>query len=55
MPDFSDAGKVATWTNDAMELFVQTGTISGNNGKLSAARTTTREEMAQVLYNLMTK
>ncbi len=52
---FSDAGLVAPWARDAMTLFVQTGTISGSGGKLYCESTTTRAEIAQVLYNLLTK
>ncbi|MDP4094014.1 MAG: S-layer homology domain-containing protein, partial [Bacillota bacterium] len=52
---FSDAGQVTSWAKDAMVLFVQTGTIDGSGGKLSPTITTTRAEMAQVLYNLLTK
>jgi len=35
LTDFSDAGQVASWAKDAMTLFVQTGTVGGNSGKLS--------------------
>ena len=52
---FSDADKIASWAKDAMTLFVQTGTLSGSGGKLSPANTSTRAEMAQVLYNLLSK
>ncbi len=38
-----------------MTLFVKTGTVSGSNGKLTPTGTTTRAEMAQVLYNLLGK
>lgn len=51
--EFSDGGQVASWAKDAMTLFVQTGTISGNGGRLSPVGTTSRSEMAQVLYNLL--
>ncbi|MDP4094720.1 MAG: leucine-rich repeat protein [Bacillota bacterium] len=54
LPDFSDAGKIASWAKDAMTLFVKTGTIGGSYGKLSPTGTMTRAEMAQVLYNLLT-
>jgi len=49
---FSDAEHVASWAKDAMKFMVETGIISGNDGKLSATDTTTRAEMTQVLYNL---
>ena len=41
-------------TNMRKLLLVETGTIKGNAGKFTLG-TTTRAEMAQVLYNLMTK
>lgn len=53
--DFSDSGQIESWAKDAMMLFVETGTIEGNAGRLSPASTTTRAEMAQVLYNLLSK
>ena len=55
LSSFSDAGQVASWAKDAMTFLVETGTIGGNNGKLSPTGTTTRAEMAQVLYNLLSK
>lgn len=50
---YSDSDKVATWAKDAVTLFVGTGTISGDGDKLNPIGTTTRAEMAQVLYNLL--
>lgn len=50
---YSDSGKVASWANPGMTLFVETGIISGNGGKLNPKDTTNRAEMAQVLYKLM--
>ena len=55
LSDFSDAANVASWAKDAMTMMVETGTVSGNGGKLSPTSTTTRAEMAQVLYNLLGK
>ncbi|HWR55621.1 MAG TPA: S-layer homology domain-containing protein [Negativicutes bacterium] len=52
---FSDAGQVASWAQEAMALLVKTGTVSGSAGKLTPLSTTTRAEMAQVLYNLLSK
>jgi hypothetical protein len=52
---FSDAGQIASWAKDAMALMVNTGTVSGSGGKLTPEETTTRAQMAQVLYNLMSK
>jgi hypothetical protein len=55
LSSFSDAGKIASWAKDAMTLMVESGTIAGNGGQLTPASTTTRAEMAQVLYNLLSK
>ncbi len=52
---FTDAGKIASWAKDAMNLLVKTGTVGGSNGALNPTATTTRAEMAQVLYNLLGK
>ncbi|MFY9188916.1 MAG: S-layer homology domain-containing protein [bacterium] len=52
---FSDAGQIDSWAKEAMTLLVKTGTIGGNAGKLNPTSTTTRAEMAQVLYNLLLK
>lgn len=55
LSDYSDSEKIASWAKDALTLLVQTGVIHGNNGKLFPTDTTTRGEMAQVLYNLLSK
>jgi hypothetical protein len=51
--DFTDAGQIDSWAKEALTLLVETGTISGSGGKLNPTGTTTRAEMAQVLYNLL--
>jgi hypothetical protein len=55
LSDFTDAGQVNPWAIDAIEFLVKTGTISGSDKKLNPTGTTTRAEMAQVLYNLIKK
>ena len=55
LSSFTDAGQIASWAKDAMTLLVETGTIGGNNGMLTPTSTTTRAEMAQVVYNLLSK
>lgn len=55
LSSFADVENVAFWAKEAMTLLVETGTISGNGGKLFPTSTTTRAEMAQVLYNLLSK
>ena len=52
---FSDAVQIADWAKDAVIMLLQTGTISGSNGKIFPVATTTRAEMAQVLYNLLSR
>ncbi|MFA5527724.1 MAG: S-layer homology domain-containing protein, partial [Peptostreptococcales bacterium] len=53
LSSFADVENVASWAKEAMTLLAETGTIGGNEGKLSPTSTTTRAEMAQVLYNLL--
>jgi len=55
LSDFSDAGDIAPWAMDAMKLLVETGMVSGSGNKLSPKDTTTRAQMAQVFYNLLSK
>ncbi|HPE16195.1 MAG TPA: S-layer homology domain-containing protein, partial [Oscillospiraceae bacterium] len=55
LSDFADGGSVAPYAQEAMTLLVETGIVSGSGGELFPAGTTTRAEMAQVLYNLLGK
>ena len=55
LSSFSDSGSIASWAEDAMTLMAQTGTVSGIGGKLSPTAMTTRAEMAQVLYSLLSR
>lgn len=55
LADFSDSGEIAAWAKEAMAYLVEAGIISGSNGKLMPNSTTTRAEMAQVLYNLLSR
>lgn len=50
---FTDAADIAQWAENAMKLFVETGTIAGSGVKLNPANTATRAEIAQVIYNLL--
>ncbi|MDP4092791.1 MAG: leucine-rich repeat protein [Bacillota bacterium] len=52
---FTDARQVSSWAEEAIAVLVKTGVIGGNNGMLTPTSTTTRAEMAQVLYNLLLK
>jgi hypothetical protein len=53
LSDFTDAGQIDTWAKEALTLLVRTGTVGGSGGKLNPTGTTTRAEIAQVLYNLL--
>jgi 3',5'-cyclic AMP phosphodiesterase CpdA len=55
LSSYGDAGQIASWAKDAMTLLVETGTVSGSNGMLAPAGTTSRAEMSQVLYNLLSE
>lgn len=55
LDQFSDAHTVDFWAMDAMTLLAKTGTVNGNNGALNPLSTTTRAEIAQVLFNLLGK
>ncbi len=55
LTDYTDHEKVASWAKDSMALLVKSGTIEGSNRQLTPTDTTTRAQMAQVLYNLMSK
>ena len=55
LSSFSDTGGIAPWAKEAMKLFVETGTIGGSGNRLSPKDTTTRAQMAQVLYSLLGK
>lgn len=55
LTNFIDEGQIASWAREAMTLLVETGIINGNAGKLTPTGITTRAQMAQTLYNLMTK
>lgn len=50
---FTDAESIAPWAKEAMTLLVRTEMIIGNAGNLRPTSITTRAEMAQVLYNLL--
>ncbi|MBP3966483.1 S-layer homology domain-containing protein [Paenibacillus lignilyticus] len=50
---FTDADHIAAYAQEAAETLVESGIVSGNNGKLSPQGVTTRAEVAQVLYNLL--
>lgn len=53
--DFTDGGNISAWAKEAMEYFVKTGIIVGNNSQVEPRGSATRGQTAQMLYNLMTK
>ncbi|MEF2248787.1 S-layer homology domain-containing protein [Paenibacillus sp. IITD108] len=54
LADFKDAGEVAGYANDAVELFIKTGIISGNNGNIMPVDSASRAQFVQILYNVLT-
>jgi hypothetical protein len=52
---FSDARRIEPRAKEAMTLFAETGVIDGSGGKLTPADTSTRAQMAQIIYNLLSK
>jgi hypothetical protein len=54
LSEFNDEQALASWARESVTYLVGAGIISGSNGLLSPADTTTRAEVAQVLYNLLT-
>jgi hypothetical protein len=55
LTDFSDSGEIASWATEALTFLTKNGTAAGSNNALTPLATTTRAEMAQVLYNLLSK
>lgn len=53
LSDFADADQISPWAKEAMTSMVKIGAVTGNNGKLTPLSTTTRADMAKVLYNLL--
>ena len=52
---FNDEDQVASWANEAMSALYKAGIVTGNNNYLNPRASTTRAEIAQVLYNLLSK
>lgn len=52
---FSDNIEIADYAKPAMEAFVANGIVAGSDGNLSPKGLTTRAQMAQVLYNLLSE
>ena len=52
---YFDADAIAEWAEGAAAALIKTGTIEGYANKLMPQATSTRAEMAQVIYNLQTR
>lgn len=55
LSSFYDAYQVTDWASEALSNLVKAGIVSGSNNKLIPTSSTTRAEIAQVLYNLLSK
>lgn len=53
LSDFTDSSSISSYAQEALEYFVKTGAVSGSHGQILPTETTTRGEMAQVLYSLL--
>jgi len=53
LSDFSDVNLVGDYSRDAITALVQAGVVSGNQGKIEPQGQSTRAQMAQLLYNLL--
>ncbi len=51
--NYLDANMIAPWAQESMATFLALGIISGNNNRINPRAVTTRAEMAQILYNLL--
>lgn len=52
---YSDAGQIAGYAETAIKTLTAGGVISGSDGMINPAGLSTRAQIAQVLYNLLTK
>jgi len=55
LSDFSDRTDVAGYALESLEALVEAGVVSGSEGKLNPRAASTRAQVAQVLYNLLSK
>lgn len=53
LKSFSDGSTVGSYAQDAMATMIQKGYVRGANGKLNPKKNITRQELAQVLYELL--
>ena len=52
LKQFGDANKVSAYANESVAILVNSGIISGNNGKLNPTAPVTRAEMATIMSKL---
>ncbi|MDQ8739176.1 S-layer homology domain-containing protein [Paenibacillus sp. LHD-38] len=55
MSSFSDAEQIAGYASDAFKSLVEGGIVTGSQSKLNPRDFSTRAQVAQVLYNLLSK
>ena len=55
LESFTGSAEIADWAKDAMKLFIGNGYVGGADSPLSPKEIADRAQMAQILYNLMTK
>jgi len=55
LSDFADSEIIESWAEEAISMMVESGNITGSAGKINPQDMTSRAEMAQVLYNLLSK
>ncbi len=55
LADFSDASSAASWAQEALNALIGGGVVKGSGTKIAPAAATTRAEIAQVLYNLLSE
>jgi hypothetical protein len=55
LSDFSDADTISEYARTALQSFVESGIVTGNGAKLNPKAITTRAEVAQVLYKLLSQ
>ena len=53
LSQFADAASVSSWAVPQVAAMVKGGYVSGSNGKLNPLAYITREEFAQVIYNVL--
>ncbi|USB32693.1 S-layer homology domain-containing protein [Paenibacillus sp. YPG26] len=51
--DYNDGAKISPYASEALNALIQAGMIKGDKGNLHPANGTTRAELAQMLYNLL--